>query len=241
MNSVWRDAWWLSRFELFKMTGPFKLVICTLGYFVFLIGLSNGSENMATKILFDFVFVVAITTLPYSLRSKEYQLTRVSGDFWGCHSFNFLQEQPISEDVLLKSRFLSNFVLSVVTNLILVSIFLITPSKLSSTLSIGESIIFLFLWLLIGLMVSFLLSASDVGDVISMTKMIIFSTIIYGSILAMTVAYYFYIRISLVEGSIFLIKNYPIVTLVLATLFTIGSYLYWYRYSVKKVRTIDYL
>ncbi|WP_338751762.1 hypothetical protein [Bacillus sp. FJAT-52991] len=241
MHSVWHDAWWLSRFELFKMTGLFKLIICTLVYLVFLIGFSNGSVNTAMKILFDFVFLTVVITLPYSLRSKEYQLTRVSGDFWGCSSFNFLQEQPIQEDVLLKSRFLSNSVLSVITNLVLISIFLVVPSKLNSTLSIGESIVFLLFWLLIGLMMSFLLSAGDVGDVISMTKMIIVSIITYGSILAITVAYYFYIRASLVEGSIFLIKNYPTVTLVSAALLTIGSYLYWYRYAVKRLRTNDYL
>ncbi|WP_100401618.1 hypothetical protein [Bacillus sp. FJAT-42315] len=241
MNSVWRDAWWLSKFEFVKTRGLFKLIMFALIFLFLLTALSNGSVNLATKIIFDWLFIVAVTSLPYSFRSKEDQLIRVSGDFWGCSSFNFLQEQPISEEVLLKSRFLSNSFQSLITNMILIGLLLVLPSKLNSTLSLGESITFLFFWLLISLMMSSLLSASDVGDIISMTKIIVFSIIIYGSILAMTITYYFYVKTSLVEGSIFLIKNYPVVTLVCAALLTIGSYLYWYQYAVKKVQTIDYL
>ncbi|PAQ13821.1 hypothetical protein CD798_13425 [Bacillaceae bacterium SAOS 7] len=241
MNSVWRDAWWLSKFEFVKTRGLFKLIISALVFLFTLTALSNGSVNLGTKIIFDWFFILAVTFLPYSFRSKEYQLIRMSGDFWGCSSFNFLQEQPIPEEVLLKSRFLSNSFQSIITNVILIGLLLVLPSRLNSTLSLGESITFLFFWLLISLMMSSLLPASEVGDVISMTKMIVFSIIAYGSILAMTIPYYFYVRTSLIEGSIFLLRNYPVVTLVSITLLTIGSYLYCYRYAIKKMRTNDYL
>ncbi|OZI13533.1 hypothetical protein CEW92_01525 [Bacillaceae bacterium SAS-127] len=247
MNSVWRDAWWLSKFELFRITKLLKLVALAFGSFIFFIGFfhssdSLGSDHLVINILLDFFFISALTTWPYWLRSKEERFMRISGNFHGSSYFNFLQEQQLPETTLIKSRLFSSSIQSLIVNTILISLLLVFPSILSvALLSPEESLAFLFFWLLIGIIASLTLAASDVGDLLSMTKIIIVNIIFYGSLLAIAGFYYFYTKRGVVEGSIFLLRNYPVVTLVSVTLLTIGSYLYCYRYAIKKMRTNDYL
>lgn len=240
MNAGWREAWWLSRMELKKMTNLFSSVFILLMYIILLIVLTPFSDQVGANILYDGFFIGAIAMLPISCRKKEYQVTRISGDFWGVSYFNFLLQQPIPEEVLVKSRFLSNSVLYLLTNGLLIGGLLVWPTDLNTSLSLSESLSFFLFWLLIGLLIGSAIPTSEVGDLLPRNKLIAVSVLSYGSFFAAAALYYFLANQGIVEGSIALLKSAPAVTLVVTAVATVISYRLAYWYAIKKIRTNDY-
>lgn len=88
---------------------------------------------------------------------------------------------------------------------------------------------------------SALLAATEVGSEMSIGKMIIYSIILYAGLLGVGIGYYWISSKGIVEGTIFLIENYPITTLLVAILLLVVDYILWLRYSNKVIHRSNYL
>ncbi|MGE8202952.1 hypothetical protein ACQKP0_00080 [Heyndrickxia sp. NPDC080065] len=245
MKQSWIDAWWLTKFEIKKI--KFSLLLSVLVVVVYSFAYSTLFPNfkitdqMFSKVFFDLLFVAGVTTIPYLGRTKDYGLKRLYGDFWGTSYFNFLFQTPISKKALVKSRFLTYGLQSLVLNIILLVLFYILSQPFQESLTLGNFILFTIVWLTLGLQASAMLAASEVGSEMSMSKIIFYSILVYTIILGAAFWYYKATGLGIVEGTINLIVSYPVFTLVGSILLLIIGYFLWGRYSFKIITKNNYL
>lgn len=243
MNQVWKDAWWLTKFEWNKMKFSFLISVLVIVLFSIFFGMVFPSYEggLLSKVLFDILFLIGMTLIPYLGRTKEYALNKLYGNFWGSPYFNFLSQTPISEKALIRSRFLIYSLQSFVLNIILFSLMYTFSHNIREAFLVGDFILFSLFWITIGLQMSALLAATEVGSEMSIGKMIIYSIILYAGLLGVGIGYYWIFSKGIIEGTIFLIENYPIITLLVAILLLVVDYIFWLRYSNKVIHRSNYL
>lgn len=236
----WKQAFWLAKFEIKES------ILYYLAFFLFAVlfgnfllsALPNNIEK--SNIGFDIAFMVifwAVATLP---KKKEFQYSNIESDIWGNQFFNMLQQFPITRNVLIKSRFLLHYLISIPFHLLLLVTVYSLSSDIQAAIQLEHYLVFSFIWITFGIYTSSVFPASDTGDKLPSGLLFVYTIIFIGGIVGLMAAFYKLTGHGIVSWTLSLASEWPILSIVISTVLVFSNLFYWYRYAHKKIRTMDY-
>ncbi|GAA0327491.1 hypothetical protein GCM10008967_17490 [Bacillus carboniphilus] len=240
MNQSWRDAWWLVKFEFNKTKWSFLLLTLVLVVLTMMFA-TTLTDYQEDKVFIDLFFLGAVTMAPFMGRTKNFSLNRLYGDFWGSPYFNFLKQTPVSEKVLLRSRFLLFGCQSILLNFIILTLFYAFSTLVRESYSLQTYLIFSILWMIVGLITSSSIAAAEFGSEMRMWKIVFYCIVFYGGLFTSAVLYYHYTEFGVLGGFFYLSEHAPLMALLIGIVLLIMNFVGWKIYSVKIMHTVNYL
>ncbi|MFD2629722.1 hypothetical protein [Oceanobacillus kapialis] len=242
--SEWLQAYRIAKLELQKsVLGFLQGLFLTTFVTIFLItSLSSYLDN--GYVGFDFFFLLLFSVGLIWAKPKEFQLQKVNGDLLASPIFMMQLALPIKRSILIKSRFIIQFVYSFPFQLLfLIAFYIFSP--INDTFSISGYLAFMVFWLLIGMFFGCALPSADAGDSSKLTTTTIGS--IFSSILLLiiSIAVLIAVHASTGEGPVYwsikTIERWPLLAIGIAILLTLTTMAYWLSYMQKRLAKQDYL
>ncbi|MEF7564917.1 hypothetical protein V4V35_18085 [Bacillus infantis] len=235
----WKEAMWLVKFELGKSARGFiQLILNTvlfLGVTVLAFSLGIGKTAIV-----DFMFMILFGFSGAWSRTKDFQSQKVQRDVWASPYFMTLSQLPIRKGILVKSRFLTYFMTVIPAQLIFMILLYSFSPSLNHELGIGGFAAFTLMWLAFSIFFGLSFPAMEAGDMINRTRMVIYSIMLYGGGIAAVILFNTYSS-GLVGWTIMAAGKWPIFTSLLAIAAAAACTLFYKKYMLKKMSTIDYL
>ncbi|MBS4192526.1 hypothetical protein KHA94_20495 [Bacillus sp. FJAT-49705] len=240
--SEWKQACWLAMFEVkSSLKGIITLAAMALGLPLFFTELISFSVLEDAPIVYDFFFVFIFWTVAASLRPKEIQLKKMSGDSWVSPYFIMLNQLPIKKNVLVMSRFISYFSISIPFHALFLTIYYALSPELREVMPNASYIVFSIIWICFGIMSGSIFPASDVGEKLSTWKIVVFNIFFFGAIIAIFLGFYFVYGQGIVAGTIHAANEWPLLSIAVSILIAVMGFLYSKGYIYKKIDKVDYL
>ncbi|MBP1970974.1 MFS family permease [Virgibacillus natechei] len=237
----WKQAYWLAKFE---WKSSIKAFIWTFLFFtvIALFFLESFSAYLDNDYVgFDVLFIILFALAPSWLRSKEFQIQKISGELWASPSLIMLTQLPLSKNVVTKSRFIVYFAYAFPYQLLmLIALYVVNP-EFQVMMSPVSHIAFAIIWLAFGVYVGFIMPVSDSGDRAN-TKIVTFYSIvlIIGGIGILTF-FHFIFGYGFVYWTVMLSQNWPLLSSVISIVLAFLGFNYWQRYMKRNIDKLDYL
>lgn len=240
--SDWKHAWWLAMFEVkASLKGIITLVALSFGLGIFFTEVFSITIMKDVPIIFDVFFLFTFWVLSASFRPKEHQLKRMGGDIWVSPYFIMLNQLPIKKNVLVLSRFISYFTISIPFHILVLILIYALSSEYRVFMPAISYLVFSIIWLSFGVLCGSMFPASDVGEKISTLKAIVYSVLLYGGILAVLIVIYYVFNKGIVEMTMYAAKEWPLTSILISILLAVIGLLYYKGYVYKRIDKVDYL
>lgn len=237
----WKQAFWLARFEL---NASKKNILFSFVYFLFTgASLISVFSSYLEKgiVLIDFLFLLMFTIGPIWTKPKDFQIQRINSELVAAPAFIMLNQLPIKQDVIIKSRFIIYFAYSFIFQvLLLVSLYAFIP-ELQSMLSFGTFIIFVIIWISFGIYIGYIFPATDAGEKTTSTKSTIYTVLMVVAAIVVFTIYQIMFQHGIVHWTIIFAQKWPALSTIISIVLAILGYNYWQRYMKKVANKIDYL
>ena len=238
----WKQALWLAKFEL---NGSKKGIITTVLTFIvfFLFIVYTFEKNKDAELLsmtYDIFFGIVFWFSVAWSKPKEFQYQKLARDFWGSPYFIMLKQLPIPEEILIRSRFLQYYVISIPIHLLFLIMFFLSSASIRTLLSPGEYIAFSLIWLSSGIGIGSIFPASDSGDNVSPKKLVMYFVVTFTVFIGGFSLLYLLSGEGLVYWTIIAADRWPLLSAIIS-IFVAGLCLnYWPRYMKRNIERIDY-
>ncbi|QED46359.1 hypothetical protein [Cytobacillus dafuensis] len=240
--SEWKQACWLAMFEVkSNLKGIITLAAMAVGLSIFFTLVFSISEMEDVTIVYDIFFVLTFWVVAASFRPKEIQLKKMNGGTWASPYFVMLNQLPITKNVLVMSRFIGFFIISIPFNVLVLTLIYALSTEFREAMPITTYIVFSIIWLCIGFTVGSMFPASDVGEKMSMLKLVIFNILFYGALLAIYVGIFYVYGQGVVAWTMHAAREWPQLSIAVSLLIAIINFLFAKGYIYKKIDKIDYL
>lgn len=244
----WKQAWELSKIELKRQI----MWLVFSGLLFILLGLLLGigfphyimekayyQENNPG--LYDLVFIFLFWIVPYWVRPKDFRYHMVTSDFWVNPYFIKLQELPIPNSVIIKSRFTTSLVQSIPFYALFLLFIYIVSGLIDEFMPVGTFISFSVIWLSFSIYAGFVFPASDAGDRISPLKLVLLYILFGGILVSMYILFGFVMPHGAVAWTMIFADRWPVLCSVLSILLAFCGMRYWMYYMKKTMNRHDYL
>ncbi|KOP79590.1 hypothetical protein ACFFHH_02240 [Cytobacillus solani] len=240
--SEWKQARWLAMFEVkASLKGIITLIALSFGLAIFFTEVFSITIMEDVPIVFDVFFLFTFWVLAASFRPKEHQLKRMGGDIWVSPYFIMLNQLPVKKNVLVLSRFISYFTISIPFHILVLILIYTLSSEYRAYMPVGSYLVFSIIWLSFGVLCGSMFPASDVGEKISTLKAIVYSVLFYGGILAVLIVIYYVFNKGIVEMTMYAAKEWPLPSILISILLAAIGLLYYKGYVYKRIDKVDYL
>lgn len=216
------------------------------GTFLFMfVGISPMLAEYLTNnfVGFDIWFLIIFLLVPAWLRPKSLQIQNINpgGDLWAAPALILQLQLPIRLKTLTMSRMVLYFFFSFPLQcLMLLSMYLVTPS-IQSALSFPDYAIFSFIWLMAGIYLGYIMPASDVGDPINVKTVSTAFILLLISSIGLLTLFHITLGMGLVQATIFLAINYPILSMIGSIFLAVSGLYYWQWFMIRRIKQTDYL
>lgn len=240
--SDWKQAWWLAMFEVkASLKGIFKLAALSFLLALFFSEIYSSNLIKDVPIVFDVFYLFTFWVLAASFRPKELQLKRMGGDIWVSPYFIMLNQLPIKKKILVLSRLISYFTISIPFHILVLILIYAISSEYRGVMPIGSHLVFSTIWLSFGVLCGSMFPASDVGEKMSTFKAVVFNIIFFAGILAILLVIYNVFNKGIVEMTIYASKGWPLTSIFISILLAAIGLLYYKGYMYKRIDKVDYL
>lgn len=238
----WKQALWLAKFEIkASVQGILLLFAMTLGLSLFFTSVFSGSVLEAAPLVFDVFFLLTFWMVAASFRPKEFQLKKIGGDTWASPYFIMLNQLPITKNVLVMSRFISYFIVSIPFHVLVLTLIYAFSSEYRDVLPIASYLVFSIIWISFGIACGAMFPAGDAGEKMSTTKLVVFNILLWGGLLAILIAINIIYNQGIVAWTMYAAKEWPFTSTAVSIIVVIGNLLYYKGYMYKKIDKVDYL
>lgn len=238
----WKQAWWLAMFEVkASLKGIITLGAVAIGLAIFFTEVFSSTLIKDVPIIFDVFYLFTFWVLAASFRPKELQLKRMGGDIWVSPYFTMLNQLPIKKKVLVLSRFISYFTVSIPFHILVLMLTYTLSSEYRADMPIGSYLVFSIIWLSFGVLCGSMFPASDVGEKMSTVKVVVFNLLFFGGILAALIMIYYVFEIGIVEMTMYASKGWPFTSIFISILLAAIGLFYYKGYVYKRIDKVDYL
>lgn len=240
MMNVWKEAFWLARFE---MRASLKMLFLLLG-FSFIYGVFFSISTFEQhSFLFDFFFLIIFWFMPIWTKPKEFQLQKISEGLWASPFVVMLNQLPVQKNVLIISRFITYFTFSIPTHIFILGFIYFFAAEFRESISITAYIVFSIIWICFGITFGSMFPTSDVGDKVPKSSWLFaaISVLFFGAVIGTIVAINKFTGRGIVSWSISIAREWPILSVILSCLIAFISIVYSIRIMSKKMDQIDYL
>jgi hypothetical protein len=240
--SEWKQAGWLAMFEVkASLKGIITLVALSFGLALFFTEVFSITLINDAPIVFDVFFLFTFWVLAASFRPKEHQIKRMGGDIWVSPYFTMLNQLPIKKNVLVLSRFISYFTVSIPFHILVLILIYALSAEYRAFMPVGSYLVFSIIWLSFGIVCGSMFPASDVGEKMSTFKAVVFNVLFFGGILAVLIVVYYLFNKGIVEMTIYAAKEWPFPSILISILLAAIGLFYYKGYVYKRIDKVDYL
>lgn len=237
MFKDWKKAASLARFELGIATAHFLLVFFVAIFIALFLGITLEDYLKNTGTVFDLVFIGLFSIVPSLFKPSATQYQQVNGQLWASHVFIMHKQLPIRENILTKSRFIIHFAYSLP---LLILVLTFTYPMITNVMTIGEYIIFSFIWLSFSIYSGLIMAVSDAGDYVNTKTMIIAIlklALMFGPLLLI---FHFGFNTGIIAWTIMLAKGFPFLTIIMSIFFVIIGIHFWEYVMKRTIQKMDY-
>lgn len=240
MNS-WKQAFSLAKFELKECAfSPLILFLNLIIFTYILVSFSSDFDTKFVSIFYDFVFLVVFLSASSWIQPKVFRLQRTDDDLWIAPSVLMLMRLPIPANIIYKSRLIIYFSYSFPFHLLFLTGLYAFSTNIRELITPGTYIVFSIIWLTFSIYIGSIVPATEVGDRMSKRKIIIFSSFIYGGLIAAFTFFHFFSDYGLVQWTIILAQNKPTLSILISILLAIIGFNYWQYYALKQIKKVNY-
>ncbi|WP_099159256.1 hypothetical protein [Virgibacillus ndiopensis] len=237
----WKLAFWLARFELNASKKSFLGLILFFILMVLFIVSSAGSYLEKNFAGFDVFFIVIFTISMIWTKPKDFQNKKINEGIFASPSLVMLKQLPVRQQVIVKSRFIVHFVYAFPFQLaLLVSLYLLTP-ELQELMSLVSYGVFSIIWLSFGVYAGYIFPASDAGEKVNNTSMIIYGVLFLIGAMFIFSIFQLVSDHGIVQWTIIFAKKWPLLSTTLSILMALIGFNYWQQYMKKTMEKLDYL
>lgn len=238
---TWKEAFWLAKFELKKSRNGILMMLFILACSVFFFVTLIPEYLEKAFVLVDLFFILFIWFGGMTGKTKEFQIQKIDENVWASPFFIMLNQLPIKKDILIKSRFIVTFSLSIPFYLLFhILVYALTPA-LRVEMPLLAYCIFTFIWLCIGINFSSAFPAADAGERTSMWKSWIILILMFIAAIAFFTGFTLIFEKGFVAWTMIAARQWPLLSIIVSLLIAIGGVQYCKRYMLKKMKQIDYL
>lgn len=238
---VWKQAYGLAYME-FRASLKYYLTILVLYTAVAGVALLSFDlyldDSFAT---FDFLFLLLFFMFPSWMKPKEFQMQKVNGDLWTVPALIMQQHLPLSNNVLVKSRFILNLFFSLPYQIILLIILYIVSSGFREMMDPVSSLAFVVIWLSASLYIGLIMAASEAGGVFKVKNWFLS----VGLLILAAIGVYAFVKIFLEAGllnwTIDLAQQRPVLSAGISIVAAFIGWIYWQYDMHKSLKKTDYL
>lgn len=237
--SEWKEAFWLTKYELKRSTISFLIFLLFLFGAIFL--LSEMSVNYFTQrlIAMDLFFIVALGLLTHRPKEIFSWENMIKGDK-GANDIIILNHLPIKMGIIVKHRFLSHILFAIPFQVLLLIGFYMNSPELQNQIPIDAYVRFSIIWICIGLFISFMMVAFEAGykssNMITSTSIGLLIVLIL-----LIIASYNFIPGGFIQWTIQIANYQPVLSVIIPVVIIIISWNYWMRKMLKQMKQVDYL
>ncbi|WP_100009738.1 hypothetical protein [Lentibacillus sediminis] len=234
-----RQVWELAVLELknISIKAAFYFILISIFSSFILVTFSHIESNIAI----DVIFIMLFLFYPSWMKAKEIQMQKISGDLWASPTFIMLNQLPISKDMLVKSRMLAYSISAVPFFILQLLILYIFGGGFAETIATGEYIAFSVIWISFSIYAGFIMPASDTGDRVNSLTMTVYTILLSGGALAFFWLFYNFTDRALVQLTVELAQNWPLLSSAASLLLAYLGVRYWLGYMKRHMEKIDYL
>lgn len=239
----WKQAFTIAKPELKASGLSLLFALAYILFFTFVLARSLESYMDNGFAGFDLFFILIFTFAPVWTKPKDFQLQKIYGDMVASPVLVMQNQLPITNEVLVKSRFIIHFFYSFPFQLMAI-IGLYTLSPLPEILSIGGMIAFAVMWVAFGVYAGYAIPYSDAGEKAPVSGNVLTIVLILVFFIALLFLFSFAHLLfgnGIIYWSIVLAQKWPLLTSIFSIALAIAGYQHWRFYMKKRLRNIDYL
>lgn len=234
----WKEAFWLVKFELKHSLKQFPLL--ALGFVLIFLLITSISPNyfeQATMGL-DFFFAIIFSGFLSQLaRPKDFQLQKFRSIRYAAPFLTALNQLAMKREVIVKYRFITYFVLLLLSNGLL--LILLYPT-FQAFMTLPAYIAFAFIWFCFGIYIGCVTPAFEVGSNLGWN--IFYGCFIgFGLILLYLFVFYKWYKNGLITWTIDIANYYPVISIVVSIILSIIGWNFWMKIMRNRMKKTDYL
>ncbi|WP_373894140.1 hypothetical protein ACUL41_01525 [Virgibacillus natechei] len=237
----WKQAYWLATFE---WKAYIRAFIWSFLFFavIAIFFLESFSAYLANDFVgYDLIFIILFALAPSWLRSKEFQIQKISGELWASPSLIMLSRLPVSKNVITKNRFIVYFAFAFPYQLLmLIALYVVNP-EFQLMMSHASHIAFAIIWLAFGVYVGFIMPVSDSGDKANTKIITLYSIVLIIGGIGILTAFHLLFGYGFVYWTVMLSQNWPLLSSVISIVLAFLGFHYWQRYMKRNIDKLDYL
>lgn len=202
----------------------------------------DGQVSIGIVTFFDCIFLFVLVYTPYVFRHKPFQVQELKGNLYVSPFFIFLKQTPLSEKVLIKSRFFLHYLFYIPGTVLILSGIYLFSDGLRQAVPIGQFPFYLISFLALGMIMSGMFPAAEPGALYR-NKLVIwfYVVLIYGGAIAFLTLFS---RLTDGKGFIHFIVHlsvaYPLVTATGAVILAVLCHQLWKLELRRLGRKVDY-
>lgn len=236
----WKQAFWLTKFELKYYLKSFLLLIGVLIMLLIFIvpTMADYFENSTLGI--DVFFIFAFCIITTWVKPKQFQNQDDNNGWLLSPYLVMLQQLPAKREIIIKHRFLTYIIITIPFSLLfLVSLYILTP-VIHDTMTIGNYLVFSILWLCVSIYLgcSGIIAEAGVNIFFSIVRGFVLGFI---SVMTIIVVFHKLYPHGFVHWTIYISTHYPIPVMLISILLAIFGFKFWMKRMNRKIEKVDYL
>src|SRR5690625_2244268 len=236
----WKQAFWLTKFELkYYLKSLLLLVAILIMLLIFIVPtmaeyLDNGFLSI------DIFFIISFCLVTHWIRPKPFKIEDVNSGFLLSPYLVLLQQLPTRKEIIVKHRFFSYLIISIPFNILfLISFYLLTP-VIHNTMTIGNYIPFSVFWLCFSIYFGCLelIPGTGMNKVPAIVRNLLLGFLL---LMAMICLFYKIYPHGFVHWTIEISTHYPVIVILISLILAILGFKFWMGRMFRKIEMTDYL
>lgn len=228
----------ITRFEL--ASNPLApLLLLFYGAVLFVIFASD--TLFMQSILFDIVFLALFTGgFTFFAKIQSFKPQLIGNRYFASHQVIFLQQLPVKNDAIFHSRVMVHNFYNFIIQLSFIILLYIFSPVFHTSMNIPTFIVFLFMWMSIGVCASGFTAADEAGKgvgnrtfIVSMVQILLFAGFLF--------ALYTWTPYTLIKASITIANKWPFAGMIGAISLASAGLYYGRKKMNRLLQTIDYI
>lgn len=236
--STWEQVKHITKFELTRNVVTPLLSILYAGALL-IVFVSERSFDQS--ILIDIIFLALFSgSFTFFAKTDAFKPQVINEQIHTTYPIVFLQHLPIAHQAIINSRIIIHNVYNVVMQCFFIIPLYIFSPVFHALMPVQTFIIFLIVWLSLGVCASGFTAADEAGKTVSnrtFTKSI-FQIILIGIVIFIL---YKFTPFSILGGSVYIVSNWPAIAVVGAIVFGSSGVIYGKAKMKRTLKTMDYM
>lgn len=236
----WKQAYRLASFEI---KASIRSLVLLLAFYIIASILFMQSFDVYLNgefEFFDLMFLMIFFLFPVWMKNKEFQMQKLDGDLWTSPSIVMLQQLPVTQHVIVKSRFIIHAICSFPLQLVLLVSMPLLSETFSEMMTPLAYAAFVLIWFALSIAGGFIMAASEAGGnfntkavVMSFVYLIVGLAVIYFLLQLTNEGFVYWTMLAAVER--------PVISGLIAIILIVAGWKYWQRDMKKSMKRTDYL